>query len=159
MVLSYESIEKGEGMRCQSCGSANPEGVRFCIECAAPFPNRCPKCGFENLSRAKFCGECATPLARQSPVQSPQSKVENGSDSQLQTPSPSTRWTAEPGRWTPPHLAARILAEQAAMEARGVREGERKTITALFADIKGSMDLIEPLDPEEARAIIDPALQ
>jgi class 3 adenylate cyclase len=38
-------------------------------------------------------------------------------------------------------------------------EGERKTITALFADIKGSMDLIEDLDPEEARAIVDPALK
>ena len=37
-------------------------------------------------------------------------------------------------------------------------EGERKTVTALFADIKGSMDLIEDLDPEEARAIVDPAL-
>ncbi|MBV8139814.1 MAG: AAA family ATPase, partial [Deltaproteobacteria bacterium] len=38
-------------------------------------------------------------------------------------------------------------------------EGERKTVTALFADIKGSMDLIEGLDPEEARAIVDPALK
>ena len=38
-------------------------------------------------------------------------------------------------------------------------EGERKTVTALFADIKGSMDLIEDLDPEEARAIVDPALK
>jgi class 3 adenylate cyclase len=38
-------------------------------------------------------------------------------------------------------------------------EGERKTVTVLFADIKGSMDLIEDLDPEEARAIVDPALK
>jgi class 3 adenylate cyclase len=38
-------------------------------------------------------------------------------------------------------------------------EGERKTVTALFADIKGSMELIEDLDPEEARAIVDPALK
>ena len=38
-------------------------------------------------------------------------------------------------------------------------EGERKTVTALFADIKGSMELIEPLDPEEAREIVDPALK
>ncbi|HEV8716457.1 MAG TPA: adenylate/guanylate cyclase domain-containing protein, partial [Candidatus Binatia bacterium] len=45
------------------------------------------------------------------------------------------------------------------MEARGVTDGERKTITALFADLKGSTTLIEGLDPEEARAIIDPALQ
>src|SRR5262245_40692921 len=45
------------------------------------------------------------------------------------------------------------------MEARNTPEGERKTITALFADLKGSTALIEGLDPEEARAIIDPALQ
>jgi class 3 adenylate cyclase len=38
-------------------------------------------------------------------------------------------------------------------------EGERKTVTALFADIKGSTELMEDLDPEEARAIIDPALR
>src|SRR5262249_976773 len=55
-------------------------------------------------------------------------------------------------------LTERILAEQAAMEARGSADGERKTITALFADLKGSTALIEGLDPEEARAIIDPAL-
>src|SRR5215471_11335223 len=38
-------------------------------------------------------------------------------------------------------------------------EGERKTVTALFADIKGSMELMEDLDPEEARVIVDPALK
>ena len=57
-----------------------------------------------------------------------------------------------PGQWTPPHLAERIHAVT-------VIEGERKTIIALFADLKGSTALIEGLDPEEARAIIDPALQ
>jgi class 3 adenylate cyclase len=45
------------------------------------------------------------------------------------------------------------------MEKRGATEGERKTITALFADLKGSTALIEGLDPEDARAILDPALQ
>src|SRR3989454_1513388 len=64
-----------------------------------------------------------------------------------------------PASYTPQHLAERIRAEQAAMEARGATEGERKTITALFADLKGSTALIEGLDPEEARAIIDSALQ
>src|SRR5262249_45762149 len=66
--------------------------------------------------------------------------------------------TPAPASYTPPHLAERIRAEQATMEARGVTDGERKTITALFADLKGSTALIEGLDPEEARAIIDPAL-
>ena len=46
--------------------------------------------------------------------------------------------------YTPPHLA-----EQAALEARGDPDGERKTITALFADIKGSMNLLQDLDPED----------
>src|SRR5262249_38413944 len=64
-----------------------------------------------------------------------------------------------PAAYTPKHLAERIRAEQAALEARGATDGERKTITALFADLKGSTALIEGLDPEEARALIDPALQ
>ncbi len=38
-------------------------------------------------------------------------------------------------------------------------DGERKTVTALFADIKGSTELEQDLDPEEARAIVDPALK
>ena len=57
-----------------------------------------------------------------------------------------------PVSYTPSHLAERIRAVL-------VTDGERKTITALFADLKGSTALIEHLDPEEARAIIDPALQ
>src|SRR5262245_39082168 len=74
--------------------------------------------------------------------------------SQLSVASPQP-----PVNYTPPHLAKQIRAEQAMLEARGAPEGERKTITALFADIKGSMELIEDLDPEEARALIDPALR
>jgi hypothetical protein len=67
--------------------------------------------------------------------------------------------TQSPSSYTPQHLAERIRAEQQAMESRGAADGERKTITALFADLKRSTALIEGLDPEGARAIIDPALQ
>ncbi|MBI3798994.1 MAG: AAA family ATPase, partial [Deltaproteobacteria bacterium] len=77
----------------------------------------------------------------------------------LQTSDLGLRTADFPGFWTPPHLAERIRAEQAALEARGATDGERKTITALFADIKGSMELIEDLDPEDARRLFDPALQ
>ena len=79
-------------------------------------------------------------------VQGPESKVQSQKDQ-------------SPASYTPAHLAERIRAEQVALEARGATDGERKTITALFADLKGSTALIEGLDPEEARAIIDPALQ
>ena len=127
-------------MRCASCGFENPEGMKFCGECATPLKSRCSHCGFENPPGFKFCGECATPLAGRPPaVQS----------------SPFTV-SSPPASYTPKHLAERILAEQEALEARGNTDGERKTITALFADLKGSTALIEGLDPEEARAIIDP---
>src|SRR5881397_2543738 len=130
-------------MRCPSCGFENPEGMKFCGECATPLKSRCSHCGFENPPGFKFCGECATPLAGRPPT---------GQASLFAVSSP-------PASYTPKHLAERILAEREALEARGVTEGERKTITALFADLKGSTALIEGLDPEEARAIIDPALQ
>src|SRR5437899_3153767 len=136
-------------MRCPSCGFDNPEGMKFCGECGTPFKNRCPQCGFENLPRFKFCGECGSPLALRS-------SASQTADAGLRTPdSPSPQ---PPVSYTPKHLAERILAEREALEARATPDGERKTITALFADIKGSMDLLEALDPEEARRIIDPAL-
>jgi class 3 adenylate cyclase/tetratricopeptide (TPR) repeat protein len=54
---------------------------------------------------------------------------------------------------TPPaYLAEKILTSRAALE------GERKQVTVLFADLKGSTELIQGLDPEEARALLDPAL-
>ena len=79
------------------------------------------------------------------PVPSTASSVPGAS----QSPAPSVQ---PPSAYTPAHLAERI-------RATAVTDGERKTITALFADLKGSTALIEGLDPEEARAIIDPALQ
>jgi class 3 adenylate cyclase/tetratricopeptide (TPR) repeat protein len=57
-----------------------------------------------------------------------------------------------PDTYTPKHLADRILTSRAALE------GERKVVTVLFADLKGSMELLADRDPEEARKILDPVL-
>src|SRR5207253_6789704 len=58
-----------------------------------------------------------------------------------------------PESYTPKHLAEKILTSKAALE------GERKQVTVLFADLKGSMELLADRDPEEARKILDPVLQ
>ena len=109
-----------------------------------------PQCDVtQNAPQAKFCGECGTSL---------DAGKRKRQKFLSQTPAPSTL-IPNPQLPTRLHLAERIRAEQAALEARGTTNGERKTITALFADLKGSTALIEGLDPEEARAIIDPALQ
>ena len=130
-------------MRCTACQYENRAGRRFCAECGAPLAIACPSCGFANEAGEKFCGGCGIALTGPTPA----------SPSQPLAPPAQT-----PRSYTPRHLAERILAEQAALEARGAPDGERKTITALFADIKGSMDLLEDLDPEDARRIVDPAL-
>ncbi|MCY1205137.1 MULTISPECIES: adenylate/guanylate cyclase domain-containing protein [Cupriavidus] len=122
-------------MRCTKCGFENPIAAKFCEECGAKLTCVCPRCGHESSPTAKYCSECgaslsATPLAE----------------------------SAAPVHYTPPHLAERILAEQATLEARGESAGERKTITALFADMAGSTALIHDLDPEEARHLIDPVV-
>src|SRR5262249_8548631 len=61
--------------------------------------------------------------------------------------------TGAPRAYTPPYLAEKILTSRSALE------GERKQVTVLFADLKGSTELIRDLDPEAAQRLLDPALQ
>src|SRR5580698_5488990 len=120
-------------MRCTKCGTESTTGGKFCPECGSPLSNRCPKCATDNKPTSKFCEECGTGL---------------GASTESAAPSASqARSTA---------LDIRVTQEQSATDPV---EGERKTVTALFADIKGSTELMEDLDPEEARALIDPALR
>src|SRR5262249_34421685 len=68
------------------------------------------------------------------------------------SPSPTTQEHA-PLAYTPSYLAEKILTSRSALE------GERKQITVMFADLKGSTELIRDLDPEAAQRLLDPALQ
>jgi class 3 adenylate cyclase len=71
--------------------------------------------------------------------------VTSGAAAPARSPSPET--------YTPRHLAEKILTSKAALE------GERKQVTVLFADLKGSMELMADRDPEEAGRILDPVLE
>src|SRR5208337_3251062 len=119
-------------MRCSKCGFENPEGMKFCGQCTEPLALICPKCHFQNPPGFKFCGQCTASL-------------------QAYTGTAKVKSTREKLA-----VAVRVASEQT--EASSL-EGERKTVTALFADIKGSTELEQDLDPEEARAIVDPALK
>ncbi|MGY2487947.1 adenylate/guanylate cyclase domain-containing protein [Cupriavidus sp. CP313] len=131
-------------MRCARCGFENPAGAKFCEECGAKQVRVCPACGQEAAASAKFCSECGTPLG--APAAS------------SAAPRATATASSTPIDYTPPYLAERILAAQAEMEARGPADGERKMVTALFADMAGSTALIHDLDPEDARRLIDPVL-
>jgi class 3 adenylate cyclase len=71
----------------------------------------------------------------------------------LTTPVPARPQDHVPLTYTPPYLAEKILTSRSALE------GERKQVTVLFADLKGSMELLADRDPEEARQLLDPVLE
>src|SRR3990170_1899871 len=119
-------------MTCPRCQTENPPQAKFCLECAAPLVARCANCGTQLPAGAKFCFECAHPVG---------SQQEQGAR------------FGSPDTYTPRHLAEKILTSKSALE------GERKQVTVLFADLKGSMELLADQDPEEARKILDPVLE
>jgi hypothetical protein len=125
-------------MRCPRCGFDNPEGLKFCGECGTPLAAPCPRCGFANPPQFKFCGDCGASLVPALRTSSP----------------PSLAAPPQPPRhYTPAHLAEKILTSKSALE------GEHKQVTVLFADLKGSMELLADRDPEEARQLLDPVLE
>ena len=114
-------------MRCPACDTENADDRRFCAECGAALARACSSCGFANQPDARFCGGCGNSLAAAEPAPAPE-------------------------RYTPKHLAERILG------SKGVLEGERKQVTVLFADIRGSLELIQGADPEVAHELLDKAI-
>ena len=125
-------------MACASCGAENPAGNKFCGECGAALVRACDACGSRNPPTNRFCGECGARLTDES-------------NAAASRPTPSG--APSPESYTPRHLADRILASRAELE------GERKQVTVLFADVVGSTELIRDLDPEEARALLEPAVR
>src|SRR6266436_7159096 len=123
-------------MTCPRCQHENPVDAAFCDECGARLEVACVACGEPNRPGAKFCRKCGQPLIQ----------IDRGSQTN------ASQFTS-PERYTPKHLAEKILTSRAALE------GERKQVTVLFADVKGSMELLGDRDPEEARKILDPVLE
>jgi class 3 adenylate cyclase len=113
---------------------------------------RCSKCGTDNREERKFCAECGEALASKCPRYG----ATNESREKFCGECGAPLGTSQPAAARKSNEPQIRIAETSPPENL---EGERKTVTALFADIKGSMDLIEDLDPEEARAIVDAALK
>jgi class 3 adenylate cyclase len=120
-------------MKCLRCQHDNREGRRFCSKCGAALALRCTSCRFLNEPGDEFCGGCGVSLLIAGPTLEPQ--------------------FTSPESYTPKHLAEKILTSKAALE------GERKQVTVLFADMKGSMELLADRDPEEGRRLLDPVLE
>ena len=128
-ALRSTSIRSEAVMQCHCCQAENEDGARFCENCGARLEASCPACGAPVSAGKNFCRSCGAALTSAASQPAP-----------LQS-------------YTPRHLAERILDSRAALE------GERKQVTVLFADLKGSMELLADRDPEDARKLLDPVLE
>ena len=118
-------------MTCPQCRQENPPGSRFCNGCGARIEYACRPSGHANPPGSRFCNGCAAPLGEVAAVSPMRS----------------------PQSYRPKHLAEKIL------NAKSALEGGRKQVTVLFADLKGSMELVADRDPEEGRKILDAVLE
>ncbi len=120
-------------MECPQCHAENVANAAFCDECGARLESRCANCGESNRLGARYCNQCGASLA--------------SGGIELETSAEA------PWGYTPEYLADKILTSREALE------GERKLVTNLFADLKGSMELLADRDPEEAHALLDPVVE
>jgi class 3 adenylate cyclase/tetratricopeptide (TPR) repeat protein len=121
-------------MDCPSCGHENPPGAAFCGECGAPLTGdvACPNCSASNPVGQKFCNACGHRLAETVAVAA----------------SALPDQAADPRAYTPAHLAEKILRDRPALE------GERRTVTVLFADAMGFTPISERLDQEQVYSLM-----
>jgi class 3 adenylate cyclase/tetratricopeptide (TPR) repeat protein len=123
-------------MACPQCHAQNPDDASFCQECGSRLEPACPSCGEFNRFGAKFCKKCGARLAPANALGA----------------APTSNFGA-PDSYTPKHLAEKILTSRTALE------GERKQVTILIADLKGSMELLSEHDPEEAHNLLVSVLE
>jgi class 3 adenylate cyclase/tetratricopeptide (TPR) repeat protein len=122
-------------MTCPRCGTPNRQAATFCRACGGLLDGHCPGCGAAIGSDCVYCDACGRPIRGGGRLGTPLERF------------------AVPLQYTPEHLTTQIVRSRAAIE------GERKQVTVLLADVKGSMELLADRDPEEARNLLDPILQ
>src|SRR5499425_2765762 len=123
-------------MICPQCQRENLPDSIFCDRCGMRFETVCSHCDEPNRLDATFCRICGQLI-----------------DQTVTTAPARVAGVSTPDSYVPRHLAEKILASRQSLE------GERKEVTVLFADIRGSTQLIEGLDPEEAQKLFDPVLR
>jgi predicted ATPase/class 3 adenylate cyclase len=124
-------------MECPRCSTDNPAQARFCLTCGEKLLEICPQCGQNLPAGAKFCLECGAKVAIRKTVPL----------------GGSTALSEAIQRLIPKELAERLLA------TRGQVSTERRQVTILFCDVRGSTAIGESLDPEETLEIMNGAFE
>jgi class 3 adenylate cyclase/tetratricopeptide (TPR) repeat protein len=125
-------------MECPNCQHKNRAAAKFCENCGHILQVMCPNCGSSNRPGAKFCDNCGHRL-----------------DAREKTPVDVLPSPSQISRFIPKELASKLESAR----ADGAMEGERRVVTILFCDVKGSTQAAELLDPEEWTEIMNGAFE
>jgi len=125
-------------MICPKCGFDCPAEFGFCPRCGTLLQQACPKCGFQVPAEFAFCPKCGTAVA------APTVAAERNTQAML---------SHAVQRLIPKEWADRLLA------TRGQVSQERRVVTILFSDVRGSTAMAERLDPEDWAEIMNGAFE
>lgn len=134
-------------MKCWNCGFENPQGAKFCSNCGQPQNKTCPNCNTQNPGDAKFCFHCGHNFRALI------------SDTQTAPAPPATTPNPLPQSLVEKYMTKQVAAKLDAARTSRAVEGERRIVTILFCDVKGSTAMAEQLDPEEWAAIMNNAFE
>lgn len=118
-------------MDCPRCRARHDDEARFCEEYGTRLELMCASCGHPVTPEKKFCKGCGTPVG----------------------PTVPAGRFASPDAYTPQHLIEKIPTSNSSLE------GQRKQVTVLFGNLKGSMELLADRNDKEARKLLDPVLE
>ena len=135
-------------MNCPNCQTKNPAGAKFCFNCGAAMPAACANCGTSLPPGAKFCFNCGHPVG------TPASTAPAPEAFTL-PPVPAAVTESPLQKFVPRDLMAKLEAARSG----DAMVGERRIVTMLFCDVKGSTAAASNLDPEEWAEIINGAFE
>ena len=128
-------------MNCPTCQTDNADAAKFCMSCGAALSSACPKCGAELPAEARFCSSCGHQLSEAVQAAEPAGTAEDAQPKLHQ------------------YVPKELLSKLEAARETGRIEGERRVVTMLFCDVKGSTAAAEDLDPEEWHEIMNGAFE
>lgn len=148
-------------MNCPTCQTPNRDSARFCRTCGVWLLPRCPFCNAEILPASAFCDQCGRRISDTTiqQVSAPALPATHQQTDQRLSPSVISHQPLSiaqlPNFPIPEPLAAKL---HAARESRAM-EGQRRIVTMLFCDVKGSTEAASRFDPEEWAGIINGAFE
>jgi len=121
-------------VECPNCGQQNASDANFCAHCGTALSITCPVCSTVAPAGTKFCSNCGANLQTAEPAEAAESDLAR-------------------------YLPGELLAKMRSARAGHAMQGERRTVTMLFADIKGSTAAAEQMDPEDWATIVNGAFE